>query len=281
MTELDGKVALITGAARGQGRSHAIHLAREGADIIAIDLAGQIPSVTAPLSRPEDLEQTKKEIEALGRRIVTKQADTRDFDQLEAAVTEGIAELGSGLDIVLANAGIFAIAPEAQPRDHALRAAIWKETLDVNVTGTFNTLEITAPLLAEQGRGGVIVVTSSTAGLKGYTYRDLALTAYVTSKHALTGLVRGYATDFAKYNVRVNSIHPTGVHTMGIDNAVVSQRVNDDPGLLTILQNALPIDALDVEDVSRGILYLVGEGGRYITGSALVIDAGFNLVGNG
>jgi len=280
MGQLDGKVALITGAARGQGRSHALHLAREGADIIAIDICGGLEGVSTPPATPADLEETRAGVEALDRRVVAAKADIRDVKELREAVNAGVSELG-GLDIVCANAGVFALNRERRPKDARLRAAIWNSTIDTNLTGTWHTLECTVPILIEQGRGGSIVVTSSTAGLRAYTYRDTAITAYVASKHALTGLVRGYAKDLAEYGIRVNAIHPTGVHTLGIDNDVVGARVEEDPGLLEVVTNALPVDAIDVEDVSRGLLYLVGESGRYITGTGLVIDAGFTLVANG
>ncbi len=280
MGELDGKIALITGAGRGQGRSHALHLAEAGADIIAIDICKDIDGIFYPMSTASELAETQKAIEALDRRVVALQADVRDAAQLETAVAAGVEELG-GLDIVIANAGVFPVSPERQPADPLLRARLWKQTLDTNITGTWNTLEATTPILVEQGRGGAVVVTGSIAAAKGLTYADVGLTAYVVSKHALTGLVRGYAKDLAEFKIRVNAVEPTGVHTMMIDNPIVAARVTEDPAMGALFQNALPIDAIDTADVSQAVLYLVGESGRYITGSRLVIDAGHNLVAPG
>ncbi|WP_181779184.1 mycofactocin-coupled SDR family oxidoreductase [Pseudonocardia pini] len=280
MGQLDGKVALITGAARGQGRSHAVRLAQEGADIIALDICEQVPSVSYPMSNLDDLKETQQQVEALDRRIVTAQADIRDLVQLTSAVKAGVAELG-GLDIVSANAAIWCINPEAQPTDPAVRAAIWKDTIDTNLTGVWHTLEATVPILVEQGRGGSIIITSSTAGLKGSTYNDLSLTAYVAAKHGLTGLMRGYAVDLAKHSIRVNTVHPTGVHTPMPENEIMAGRIERDPDLLRVMANALPIDAVDPVDISNAVLYLAAESGRFVTGQTLAVDAGFCVVAPG
>jgi SDR family mycofactocin-dependent oxidoreductase len=280
MGQLDGKVAFITGAARGQGRSHAIRLAQEGADIIAVDICAQIDTVNYPMSSLEDLKETARQVEALDRRIVTRQADVRDARQLKDAVAAGVAELGR-LDIVCANAGIFCIDVEAQPSDPERREAIWRDTIDTNLTGVWHTLETTVPILIEQGRGGAIIITSSTAGLKGSTYNDLPLTAYVAAKHGLTGLMRGYAKDLAPYSIRVNTVHPTGVHTMMPENETMAKRIEKDPDLIKVMANALPVDAVDPVDISNAVLYLAADSGRYVTGVALSVDAGFNVVAGG
>jgi SDR family mycofactocin-dependent oxidoreductase len=280
MGQLDGKVAFITGAARGQGRSHALRLAQEGADIIAIDICAQVDTVNYPLSTLEDLKETAQQVEALDRRIVTRQADVRDGRQLKDAVAAGVAELGR-LDIVCANAGIFCIDVEAQPSDPDRREAIWRDTLDTNLTGVWHTLEATVPVLIEQGRGGAIIITSSTAGLKGSTYNDLPLTAYTAAKHGLTGLMRGYAKDLAPYSIRVNTVHPTGVHTMMPENETMAKRIELDPDLIKVMANALPVDAVDPVDISNAVLYLAADSGRYVTGVALSVDAGFNVVAGG
>jgi len=280
MGQLDGKVALITGAARGQGRSHALRLAQEGADVIAVDICRQIDSVSFPMSTVEDLKETQRQVEALDRRIVTQQADVRNLPELKEAVDAGVAELG-GLDIVSANAGIFAISPEPQPSDPAVRAAMWKDTIDVNLTGVWHTIEATLPILVEQGRGGAVIITSSTAGLKGSTYNDLALTAYTAAKHGLTGLMRGYAKDYAPHSIRFNTVHPTGVHTPMAENEVLGGRIARDPDLLKVMANALPVDAVDPVDISNAVLYLAADSGRYVTGVSLSVDAGFNLVAGG
>jgi SDR family mycofactocin-dependent oxidoreductase len=280
MGQLDGKVAFITGAARGQGRSHALRLAQEGADIIAVDICAQVDTVNYPLSTLEDLKETAQQVEALDRRIVTRQADVRDARQLKDAVAAGVAELGR-LDIVCANAGIFCIDVEAQPSDPDRREAIWRDTLDTNLTGVWHTLEATVPVLVEQARGGAIIITSSTAGLKGSTYNDLPLTAYTAAKHGLTGLMRGYAKDLAPYSIRVNTVHPTGVHTMMPENETMAKRIELDPDLLKVMANALPVDAVDPVDISNAVLYLAADSGRYVTGVALSVDAGFNVVAGG
>jgi SDR family mycofactocin-dependent oxidoreductase len=280
MGRVEGKVALITGAARGQGRAHAIKLANEGADIIAIDICKQIGSIQYPLASSDDLDETRKAVEATGRQIKTFVADTRNFAELEEATRAGVSALGS-LDIVCANAGIFPLTASAEPDAFAKRAETWRDTIDVNITGTWHTLEATIPILKEQQRGGAIVITSSTAGMKGLTMGDSNLVAYVASKHALTGMVRGYAKDLAPHWIRVNSVHPTGVHTPMIDNDVVGRRVTSQPELAGIVTNALPIDALQPQDVSEAVLYLVSDSGRFTTGSALLVDAGLNLVAPG
>ncbi len=280
MGQLDGKVALITGAARGQGRSHALRLAQEGADIIALDICAQVDSVNYPMSTPDDLKETVAQVEALDRRIVARQADIRDLGQLQEAVTAGVAELGR-LDIVSASAGIFCIGTDPQPKDPAVREAIWRDTIDTNLGGVWHTLEATVPILKEQGRGGAIIITSSTAGLKGSTYNDLSLVAYVAAKHGLTGLMRGYAKDLAPYSIRVNSVHPTGVNTMMATNDVMVERSTQDPEFVKVMANALPVDIVDPVDISNAVLYLAADSGRYVTGVALSVDAGFNVVAGG
>jgi SDR family mycofactocin-dependent oxidoreductase len=280
MGQLDGKVALITGAARGQGRSHAVRLAQEGADIIAVDICAQVDTVNYPMSTLEDLKETARQIEALDRRIVTRQADTRDGAQLKEAVAAGVAELGR-LDIVSANAGIFCVGTDPQPADPALREAIWQDTININLGGVWHTLEATVPILIEQGQGGAIIITSSTAGLKGSTYNDLSLVAYVAAKHGLTGLMRGYAKDLAPYSIRVNTVHPTGVNTVMATNETMVERSTQDPEFVKVMANALPVDVVDPVDISNAVLYLAADSGRYVTGVALSVDAGFNVVAGG
>ena len=275
MGGLEGKVALITGSARGQGRSHAVRLAEEGADIIALDLCAQIDTVSYPLPTEDDLKETARLVEALGRRVVTSVVDTRDLDALSDAVNAGIGELGR-LDIVVANAAIWCISTD-EPRDRKRRMNVWRDTMDVNVTGTWNTLEATVPILVERGNGGSIILISSTAGLRGNANNDLSLTAYTTSKHALVGMMRVYANDLARHSIRVNSIHPTAVATEMIENDVMRAYAADNPGVFDLMSNALPIAAIEPADVSNGVVYLASESGRYVTGVTLPVDAGFNL----
>jgi SDR family mycofactocin-dependent oxidoreductase len=280
MGQLDGKVALVTGAARGQGRSHAVRLAEEGADIIAVDICDQLETVSYQMGTPEELKETQQLVEALDRRIVVQRADVRDFESLDAAVRQGAVELG-GLDIVCANAAIFCVNVEPQPTDRARRTQVWRDTIDTNLTGVWHTLEATVPILIEQGRGGSIIVTSSTAGLKGSTYNDLSLTAYTAAKHGLTGLVRGYARDLAKYSIRVNSIHPTGVRTPMAMNEAFGAYARQYPEIVEVMANALPVEVVEPIDISNGVLYLAADSGRYVTGVALPIDAGFSVVAGG
>src|SRR3954454_16301587 len=211
MGQLDGRVALITGAARGMGRSHAVRLAEAGADIIAIDICRQIESVSAKLATPEDLEETVRLVEQTGRRIVARRADVRDRAELRPAITEGVAALGR-LDVVVANAGTFAVRVD-QPIDDAGRSAIWNVTLDVNLTGAWNTVDIAAPILIEAGRGGSIVIISSTSALQTVANDDVAMTAYAVSKWGVTGLMKMSAGDLGKHGIRVNAVHPSGVNT--------------------------------------------------------------------
>src|SRR3712207_2673543 len=206
---VEGKVAFITGAARGQGRSHAVRLAQEGADIIAVDIAGPVESIRMyPPATEEDLAETVRQVEALDRRIVATTADVRDSAALRAAVDDGVAQLGR-LDIVLGNAGVFEIAPALELGDDD-----WREMIDVNLTGVWNTCKVALPHLVDGGRGGAIVLTSSTAGLKG-TPNTIHYTA---AKHGVVGIMRTLANEFAEHRIRVNTVHPTGVDTVMIQN---------------------------------------------------------------
>jgi SDR family mycofactocin-dependent oxidoreductase len=269
MGKLDGKVAFITGAARGQGRSHAVRLAQEGADIIAVDLCGQIDSVAYPMATAEDLEFTVKEVEALGRRIVARQADVRDKAALQAAFDAGVAELG-GVDIVLANAGICPVGPGSDI-DQAFHDAV-----AVNLTGVWNTVHVALPTLIGQSRGGSIVLTSSTAGLKGIGGDTPGGEGYMASKHGVVGLMRGFATNLAKYSIRVNTIHPTGVNTPMVVNDVMDAFFKD-ADLEGSMSNLLPVELVQPVDISNAVVFLVSDEGRYVTGVTLPIDAGFTV----
>src|ERR1700684_3606101 len=205
---VEGKVAFITGAARGQGRSHAIRLAQEGADIIAVDLTGQIGSVPYPMATPGDLAETVKEVEALDRRIVATQADVRDYGALKAALDDGVAQLGH-LDIVSANAGIFSFGTLDQ-----LSETAWRDMIDVNLTGVWHAAKAAIPHLRAAG-GGSIILTSSGLGLEGMPN----VGHYVTAKHGIVGLMRTLALELAPDLIRVNSVHPTTVNTDMIQNA--------------------------------------------------------------
>ena len=267
MGALEGRVAFITGAARGQGRAHAVKLASEGADIIAVDLCEQIAGVPYPLATPEDLEATVKLVEDAGARIVARRADVRDRAALKAALAEGISTLGR-LDIVIANAGI---AP--MMGDNA-----WQDVIDVNLTGVYHTVDVAMRPLIKQGEGGAVVLTSSVAGLVGIGAPIAGSLGYTAAKHGIVGLMRAYANFLAAYNIRVNSVHPAGVDTPMIDNDFtrswlegMAQQQMGGPDM----SNALPVEVLQAEDVANAVFWLVSDAARYITGVALPVDAGF------
>jgi SDR family mycofactocin-dependent oxidoreductase len=268
MGKLDGKVALVSGAARGQGREHAIRLAGEGAEIIAVDACAQVEGVLYPMSTPADLDETVKEVESLDRRIVARQADVRDYAQLEGAVAEGIAELGR-IDIVVANAGICTFAPVWE-----LSPEMWREMIDVNLTGVFHTVRAALPTMVEQGQGGSIVLISSAAGLAAFPN----LAHYVSAKHGVTGLTRSLAVELAPQRIRANSIHPTMVDTPMIQNEPFWALVGatDRAGAAAPFQslNALPVPWVEASDISSAVLWLASDDSRYVTGVALPVDAG-------
>ena len=272
MGMLDGKVAFITGAARGQGRSHAVRLAEEGADIIGIDLCAQPATVSVPGATPEDLDETVGLVEKAGRRMVAQIGDVRDVEFLAAAARAGVAELGR-LDIVAANAGIWAVGEE-EPSTLADRQRVWKESVDVDLTGVFNTLEATVPILVEAGRGGAIVITSSTAGLKSMAINSLAQTAYTAAKHGVVGLMRNYANNLAAHSIRVNVVLPTGVRTPMALTEAMGGWMASQPGLFD-MSNLLPVDLVEPEDVAAAVAWLVSDDARYITGVQLPVYAGF------
>ena len=273
MGRVEGKVAFITGAARGQGRSHAIRLAEEGADIIAVDLCDQVGTVPYPMATPEDLAQTVKAVEALDRRIVATQADVRDFAALKGALDAGVAELGR-LDIVSANAGIA--STDSSTSDIGEQS--WADMIDINLTGVWHTTKAAVPHLIAGGNGGSIVLTSSAAGLMAYP----GIGHYVAAKHGVVGLMRTLALELAPHFIRVNSIHPTQVDTDMIQNETIYRLfAPDDPhptreAFAPVSQemNALPIPWVEPRDISNALLFLASDEARYITGVALPVDAG-------
>jgi (+)-trans-carveol dehydrogenase len=271
---LDGKVAFITGAARGQGRSHALRMAEEGADIIAVDVAKQLPTVEYPMSTTEDLAETVRLVETLDRRIFAREADVRDYDALKSALDGGVAELGR-LDIVSANAGIF-----SQGRADELSDESWDEMIGVNLTGVWHTAKAAIPHLKAGGNGGSIIITSSTAGLKGFEN----FVHYVSAKHGVVGLMRTLALELAPDMIRVNSIHPTSVDTEMIQNDMLyalfapdlepEQRTREAMGERFQTLNALPIPWVEPVDISNAVLWLASDESRYVTGVTLPVDAG-------
>ncbi|MGK2866785.1 MAG: mycofactocin-coupled SDR family oxidoreductase [Mycobacterium sp.] len=269
MGSLTGKVAFITGAARGQGRAHAVKLASEGADIIAVDLCAQIDSVPYPLADPDDLAATVKLVEETGARIYAAEADVRDRDSLKTALRAGTERLGDRLDIVIANAGIAPMAGEDA----------WQDVIDVNLTGVYNTVDVTMKPMVKFGNGGAIVLTSSVAGLVGLGSPMAGSIGYAAAKHGIVGLMRVYANVLAQFSIRVNSIHPAGVDTPMIDNdftrswldGMAQQQQQGGPSMT----NALPVQTLDADDIANAVLWLVSDAARYVTGVTLPLDAGY------
>ena len=274
MGRVEGKVAFITGAARGQGRSHAIRLAQEGADIIAVDLAAQVDSVPYPMATPDDLAQTVKEVEALDRRIIATQADVRDYGALKKALDDGVAELGR-LDIVSANAGIFSFG-----RTEDLPEQTWQDMIDTNLTGVWHAAKAAIPHLRAGGRGGSIILTSSTAGLKALENTG----HYNSAKHGVVGLMRTLALELAPDMIRVNSVHPTSVDTGMVQNAPTyalfapdlpeQDRTRERLAERFQALNALPIPWVEPVDISNAVLWLASDESRYVTGVTLPVDAG-------
>jgi SDR family mycofactocin-dependent oxidoreductase len=267
MGKLDGKVAFITGAARGQGRSHAVALAKAGAKIIAVDICRQIPSVPYAMSTPQDLAQTVKEVEAAGGSIYAAEVDVRDSAALAEALGEGADRLG-GVDIVLANAGIAPMTLHPVEEE-------WPDVLDVNLTGTYNTVRLAAPRMIEQGRGGAIVITSSDAGITGIGGNTPGGLGYTASKHAVVGLMRAYANYLAPHSIRVNTVHPCGVATPMVINPAMEEVLASPDWSGEGLTNALPVAMIEPADVTNAILWLVSDDARYVTGVTLPVDAGF------
>jgi SDR family mycofactocin-dependent oxidoreductase len=261
---VEGKVAFVTGAARGQGRSHALRLAEEGADIIAVDLCAPVPNLQYPPATEEDLAETVRQVEALDRRIIATKTDVRDRDALKTAIDEGVAALGR-LDIVVGNAGICIVGAwdEVTPE-------IWNDTIATNLTGVFNTVQLTAPHLIAAG-GGSIILTSSAAGLKGLPF----LTPYVASKWGVTGLGKAFAAELAQHSIRVNTLHPTGVATaMGEMGNAFPPLLEKNPAVGGMLANMLPIETTQPSDQSNAVLFLASDEARYVTAMAMTVDAG-------
>lgn len=267
---LTGKVAFITGAARGRGRSHAVRLAAEGADIIAVDLCAQIKSVPYAMSGPGDLAETARQVEALDHRIHAVQADVRDPAALQAAVASGIEAVGP-IDVVLANAGIASLVAE-DPHDET----VFRDTLDVNLGGVWNTVKAAAPSMIKWGRGGSIILTSSNLGLSGRGGNGSeGYAGYVASKHGVVAIMRMSAHWLSPHGIRVNAVHPTAVDTPMISNDHLARWFEENRGARALLSNLMPIDVAEASDISNAILWLASDEARYVTGTAIPVDAGF------
>ncbi|KAA9166460.1 mycofactocin-coupled SDR family oxidoreductase [Amycolatopsis acidicola] len=270
MGKFDGKVAFVTGGARGQGRSHAVNLAREGADVVVLDLCRQIDSVQYPMSSRADLQGTVALVEKEGRRALAVEADVRDHAAVEDAVRRGIAEFGH-LDLVVANAGIM---PTTGPGSLEIQA--WADTLDVMLTGVFYTVRETTRAMLDAGTGGAVVITGSTSSFRGVAY-DVDLLnpgqiGYGAAKHGVIAIMKNFARALGQYGVRVNLVAPAGVRTpMVVNDAFSSLRSASPPGWMA---NAMNVDLAEPQDISDAVLWLLSEESRYVTGTAVPVDAG-------
>ncbi|MET7770035.1 mycofactocin-coupled SDR family oxidoreductase [Nocardia sp. NPDC005366] len=276
MGRVAGKVAFITGAARGQGRSHAVKLAEEGADIIAVDLCRDIATIRYALARPEDLAETARLVEKAGRRVLTREADVRHFDQLEAAILAGIAEFGR-LDIVVAQAGIAGM--QGEPKDQA-----WCDVIATNLMGTINAIQAALPHLSE---GASIIATGSTAGLMQTKQLDVPGTdpggiAYALSKRLLSQYVHEFAAQFGPRNIRANVIHPTNCNTPMLHSEPMyrafrpdlANPTREDAEQAFPIQQVIPVPYVEPEDISDMVVYLASDEARYVTGMQMRVDAG-------
>jgi (+)-trans-carveol dehydrogenase len=273
MGTLDGKVAFITGAARGQGRSHAVTLAENGADVVAIDIDHDIESVFYPLSTSDDLEETVRLVEKTGRQVLARTVDVRDSTALEAVVAEAVTTFGH-IDVVSANAGIAT----TMVKTWELSERDWQDVIDVNLTGVWRTIKAVVPPMIEADRGGCIVLTSSLAGLKGYSN----IAGYVAAKHGVNGLMRTLANELGPHNIRVNSVCPGLIHTDMMMNQPtydvfrpeMENPTKEDATEVFRSMQVLPTDWLEPRDVSEVIAWLASDAARFITGTAIPIDAG-------
>jgi (+)-trans-carveol dehydrogenase len=272
-----GKVALITGAARGQGRAHAVRLAEQGADIIAVDVCGPVSSNSViPPSTPDDLAETADLIKGQNRRIVTAEVDVRDYDGLKAAVDSGVEQLGR-LDIIVANAGI---GNGGQTLDKTSEQD-WQDMIDVNLSGVWKTVKAGVPHILSGGRGGSIVLTSSVGGLKAYPHTG----HYIAAKHGVVGLMRTFAVELGEHSIRVNSVHPTNVNTPMFMNEGTMRLFRpdldapgpDDMAVVARMMHVLPVGWVEPQDISNAVLFLASDEARYVTGLPVTVDAGSML----
>ncbi len=263
---VQGKVALVTGAARGQGRADALRLAQEGADLIVVDVCAPLPSVAYDSATPEDLQETVRLIEAADRRAVSAIVDVRDLEKLRVIVDDGVQHLGR-LDVIVANAGIC--VPRAWDK---VTPQIYEDTISTNITGVWNTVMVGAPHLVEAG-GGSIILISSAAGLKVQPF----MVPYTTSKFAVRGMAKAFAAELGQHHIRVNSVHPTGVNTpmgSGDMQKVMGEAIAGYDRLGAMFMNMLPVDITEAEDVADTVLFLASDESRYITAHELAPDAG-------
>ena len=268
---VQGKVAFITGAARGQGRAHAIRLAEEGADIIAIDIDTQVENVPYATANAEDMKETVRLVEALDRRIVAETCDVRDLEKMKSVVAKGVAEFGR-LDIVAGNAGVDIVGPW-----HSMTPEIVRTTLDINLIGVWNTVMAAVPHMLEAGNGGSIILTSSANGLKAGPWNM----AYNMSKYGVTGMSKSFAQELAKDGIRVNSVHPGGVDTpmaqgiMGVEDSGFVKGMAENPSLTGMLTQWIP-GMMEAREISNAVLFLASDESAWVTGHAMAVDGGLS-----
>ena len=273
MGSLDGRVVFITGAARGQGRSHAVMCAEQGADIVGIDICENLDIVPYALGTEDDLEETGRLVEKTGRTMLTRKADVRDKAALQEAFDAGIAEFGH-VDTVLANAGVVLTNADERDASEALRLG-----LDIMLIGVWNAFQVAVPHMKERGEGGNLIATSSMIALLDLTDGRGGSDAYLMSKVAIVGLVRAYAAMLAPDSIRVNAVAPTNCATpMITDNPALFKVIEENPRMVNAVQTALPdLPLIEPRDVSNTILFLISDAGRAFTGSMLKVDAGMDV----
>lgn len=273
MGSLDGRVVFITGAARGQGRSHAVMCAEQGADIVGVDICENLDIVPYALGTEDDLEETVRLVEKTGRKMLTRKADVRDKAALQEAFDAGVTEFGH-VDTVLANAGVVLTNADERDASEALRLG-----LDIMLIGVWNAFQVAIPHMKERGKGGNLIATSSMIALLDLTDGRGGSDAYLMSKVAVVGLVRAYAAMLAPDRIRVNAVAPTNCATpMITDNPALFKVIEDNPRMVNAVQTALPdLPLIEPRDVSNTILFLISDAGRSFTGSMLKVDAGMDV----
>ncbi|MDT3444937.1 mycofactocin-coupled SDR family oxidoreductase [Pseudofrankia sp. BMG5.37] len=278
MGRVDGKIALVTGAARGQGRNHAWRFAEQGADVIVLDICADLPTIGYALGTKGELDETAAGVEARGRRVAAAQVDVRDAERLDAVVSAAVSQLG-GLDVVSVNAGVCGFGNVLD-----LTAEEWKEQIDVNLTGSFNTAKATIPHILSQGRGGSVIFTASTCGLQAVP----GIGHYNASKFGVVGLTKTLALELGEQGVRVNAVCPTNVATPMFQNDLTwklffpdvqnpSRADAEAPNSAARQMHTIPIPWVEVDDVTNAVMYLASDDSRYVTGTTLVVDAGRTL----
>jgi SDR family mycofactocin-dependent oxidoreductase len=273
MGSLEGRVVFITGAARGQGRSHAVMCAEEGADIVGVDICENLDVVPYALGTADDLEETARLVEKTGRQMITRKADVRDLAALQEAFDAGVEQFGH-VDTVIANAGVILTNADERDASEALRLGI-----DIMLIGVWNAFQVAIPHLKERGEGGNLIATSSMIALLDLTDGRGGSDAYLMSKVAILGLVRAYAAMLAADRIRVNAVVPTNCATpMITDNPALFKVIEENPRMVNAVQTALPdLPLIEPRDVSNAILFLISDRGRSFTGSQLKVDAGMDV----